>query len=222
VKSWVVKWCLPPGIKAFLWGLKRYFRPQQTVAAAVGHTIGGDVGHADDWKLFREAVVGCKSYAEYGVGNSTLYVDEQQSCRVKSAETDVMWVKKISSATSDNVQVVHIDLGDVGSWGRPTSYERASEFTEYFEVPFSDGFAPDVVLVDGRFRVACFLTALLSASPGTIIIFDDYVTRPQYHVVEKIVQPAETHGRQARFVRPTLIETSKAQSLLTKFMYVMD
>ena len=33
----------------------------------------------------------------------------------------------------------------------------------------------DCVLVDGRFRVCCFLTSLKNAEQGTRIIFDDYV-----------------------------------------------
>jgi len=217
MKAFLVKWFLPHGISSFLTKIKRQFQREKPEQIR-----DRKIDHAEDWKLFREAVVGCKSYGEYGVGDSTLYVDEHEPCPVKSAETDVIWAEKIANITSGNVQIAHIDLGDVGPWGRPTGYSRASKFTEYFGAPFSNGFVPDVVLVDGRFRVACFLTALLSSRPGTIIIFDDYVPRPQYHVVESIVQPAETHGRQAKFVRPTRIETSKAQNLLEKFMYVMD
>jgi hypothetical protein len=44
---------------------------------------------------------------------------------------------------------------------------------------------PDTVLIDGRFRVASFLFSLLSARIGTTILFDDYVDRPVYFVVEQ-------------------------------------
>jgi hypothetical protein len=37
---------------------------------------------------------------------------------------------------------------------------------------------PDLVLIDGRFRLACFLHPLLAAAPGTPILFDDYTNRP--------------------------------------------
>jgi len=59
---------------------------------------------------------------------------------------------------------------------------------------------PNVILIDGRFRVACFLASLLLAKPGTIILFDDYVNRPHYHVVEKHLSLSKAAGRMVEFV----------------------
>ena len=91
-----------------------------------------------------------------------------------------------------------------------------------FEAPFSEGFSPDVVLIDGRFRVACFLYALIHTKPGTVIIFDDYADRPEYHVVEEVISPVEVDQRQAKFVRPNGELSKAAAHLLDKFEFVMD
>ncbi len=41
----------------------------------------------------------------------------------------------------------------------------------------------DVVLIDGRFPVACCLKCYDILSDDSVILFDDFLNRPQYHVV---------------------------------------
>jgi len=55
------------------------------------------------------------------------------------------------------------------------------------------------VSVDGRFRVASFLFSLLSARTGTTILFDDYMDRPNYFVVEEFCKLKEARGRMGVF-----------------------
>lgn len=58
---------------------------------------------------------------------------------------------------------------------------------------------PDLVLIDGRFRVFCFLTAIKLAPFGTKILYDDYTNRPFNHEVEDFYQKIDVCGRQALF-----------------------
>ena len=81
---------------------------------------------------------------------------------------------------------------------------------------------PELVLIDGRFRVASFLTCLIYGRPGTEIFFDDYVGRQYYHIVEELIRPLATSGRQGYFVIPEDLDKNKALEFLDKFMYVMD
>jgi hypothetical protein len=39
----------------------------------------------------------------------------------------------------------------------------------------------DLVLIDGRFRVACALEAVLRCSPDTTLVIHDFWNRPVYH-----------------------------------------
>ena len=41
----------------------------------------------------------------------------------------------------------------------------------------------DLILIDGRFRVACCLKCFNKISDECIIAFDDFLDRPQYHIV---------------------------------------
>jgi hypothetical protein len=41
----------------------------------------------------------------------------------------------------------------------------------------------DLILIDGRFRVACCLKSFSLISDNCLIIFDDFLNRKQYHIV---------------------------------------
>ena len=81
---------------------------------------------------------------------------------------------------------------------------------------------PDVILIDGRFRVASFLFSLMNAKEDSVIIFDDYMNRPHYHVVEEILEVYEYFGRQVIFKVPKVFNIQLAKELLQKFTYVFD
>ena len=77
-------------------------------------------------------------------------------------------------------------------------------------------------MIDGRFRVACFLNSLLNADPNTIILFDDYINRPHYHIVEEFLKPTQSCGRQACFVVPKTLNKDKIKEMYNQFLIVMD
>ena len=81
---------------------------------------------------------------------------------------------------------------------------------------------PDLVLIDGRFRVCCFLTSLARAEAGTILLFDDYRDRPLYHLVEEFVQPSRQCGRQTAFVVPANVDKQLLLATAERFLYVTD
>jgi len=178
-----------------------------------------------DSELFKRIVGESRNYAEYGVGLSTLHVLNETQSLVRSVDTSAAWVESVVNAagTQTRLDAVHVDLGPVvDSGGRPVDYRHRSQIGEYLEAPFAAGFRPDCVLIDGRFRVACFLTALLRCEAGSNIVFDDYTTRLRYHVVEEVCSPVETFGRQALFVVPDVFDRDAASRLIEDFRHVMD
>jgi hypothetical protein len=46
----------------------------------------------------------------------------------------------------------------------------------------------DVVLIDGRFQVACLLNMLLNTKLDTIIMVHDFWNRPYYYEIKKFVE----------------------------------
>ena len=84
----------------------------------------------------------------------------------------------------------------------------------------SRGLVPDLVLVDGRFRVACFLASILYARPGCRILFDDYAERSYYHTVTRFVPPARMIERMAEFSVPQTLDRDRVWEAL--FQAVTD
>ena len=141
---------------------------------------------------------------------------------MRSIETSPDWHAMMSSKLLGRAQIIHVDLGPTGDWGRPLNYEHRARFLDYCDVGFQEGYQPDLILIDGRFRVACFLTCIAFADPGTKIIFDDYPSRGHYQVVEEVVQPLSVNRRQALFERPEHIDTDRIMALRNQFAFVMD
>lgn len=163
-------------------------------------------------------------YAEWGTGESTAFALRETTCRVRAVDTSSEWLEQTLEpwGSDSRIEQQHVDLGPLLGWGRPASYRFRDRIDDYLSGPFGGGFNPDLVLVDGRFRVACFLSALLHAAAGTLIIFDDYRNREHYHIVEEVLEPIAISGRQAVFVRPETIDEWAVKRLLADFKHVMD
>jgi hypothetical protein len=162
---------------------------------------------AQGLQCFQAALAHSQCYLEYGCGGSTVYACN--TARVKtviSIESSRDWVDKLRAllaGTPSTLLLAHCDIGEVGDWGVPKSKDRVNDFWRYMVAPWQlarqHHHQPDTVLVDGRFRVASFLFSLLSARVGTTILFDDYLDRPEYFVVEQFCRLQEAHGRMGVF-----------------------
>lgn len=143
---------------------------------------------------------------EYGSGGSTILASEMNDKTIFSVENDLNWSNKMKHYISQekliSPAIIHfVDIGSTGPWARPLTDTNWRDFHKY---PLSvwdreDFIDPDVVLIDGRFRVACFITTFIKISKPTIVLFDDYVDREYYHTVERLAKPVKFIGRMAHF-----------------------
>ena len=133
-------------------------------------------------------------------------------------------VQKNSEKNIGRLNINFVDLGEVGLFGRPKSYIKQNDFCKYTEYIWRQTDRPSLVLIDGRFRVCCFLTSLKFADEGTKIIFDDYTNRSHYHFVEKYVSCSIQCGRQCLFVVPSKdnIDMDELERDIVAFQNVMD
>ena len=152
-----------------------------------------------------------KRYLEYGTGGTTLKALELGIPEIVCVESDVDWLEAVRREgmkyEGSSVQIlIHGDIGETKEWGYPVSHNDWKKFPNYSLAPWKhykkNGNSPDLVLIDGRFRVACCMATLLFAKPGCTVLFDDYMGRPSYHVVENFVARARTHDRLAEFIVP--------------------
>lgn len=146
------------------------------------------------------------SILEYGSGGSTILASEMPNKRIFTVENDIEWAEKmrryIAQEPHPSPAVIHaVDIGATGPWARPIDDTHWRAFHSY---PLSvwdreDFIEPDVVLIDGRFRVACFVATLMRIKKPTIVLFDDYADRDYYHQVERLAKPKKLIGRMAHF-----------------------
>lgn len=179
-------------------------------------------GKAD---IFLQETQNANTYFEYGVGLSTMYATGLDNIRhVVSVDSSDIWISSVAEQIGANgkANLVHVDVGEIGEWGRPINYKRRSSFIDYCEAPWRTGLSPDLILIDGRFRVSCFLTSLMNMATNCRIIFDDYPMRPYYHVVEEFAHLISFNERQAVFCRNQDIDIDDIRATRDQFLMVID
>lgn len=142
---------------------------------------------------------------EYGSGGSTLLAASLGK-RVVSIESDPDWTAKMNAKIKADfpnaaAQVLHKDMGKTGAWGKPVNAKNAVNYHAYpMSIWDADGFVqPDVILIDGRLRPACFCTAIMRLTQPATILFDDYRDRPRYQIVERFIKPTRMVEKMAVF-----------------------
>lgn len=175
-------------------------------------------------QLFLDAIAQCSVYGEYGCGASTIWCANNTDTRIIAVDSSADWIAQVKASApgSSGLDMIHVDLGELGDWGRPKNYARRACFADYIDAPWTRELRPDLILVDGRFRVACFLRSLLNAKAGDTILFDDYVERPHYHVVEEFAERDATLGTMARFIVPSDLDRAAIAREIAAFSYVME
>jgi len=156
----------------------------------------------------RAAYAEADAILEYGSGGSTLLASEMPGKRVWSVESDPDWAGMMQDwlaanppADGTEVEVIWADIGPTKQWGHPQSKAGYLRYPLYSLGVWERGdVAPDVVLVDGRFRTGCALAVALYTQKPVRLLFDDYAPRRHYHRIESwIGAPRRMVGRMAEF-----------------------
>lgn len=144
---------------------------------------------------------------EYGSGGSTGLAARSADLTF-SVETDADWIRRMDTwlaaeGLRSRVILHHADIGPTKRWGHPEKY-RLRHLGRYLDYPRTvwrrpDFREPDVILIDGRFRLSCFLWVMENISKTTRVLFDDYGSKPRYHSVERFQKPAVFVDRMAIF-----------------------
>ena len=150
---------------------------------------------------------------EYGSGGSTVLGAEMPGKTLYSVESSRDWHDMMQQYFDQNdvpsLPLLHyVNIGRTGKWGLPVDNEHHHRFHKYpLSVWDLEGFRhPDLILIDGRFRVACALTAMLRCTRKVTLLFDDYRDRKRYQVLEEFLDLKEMRGFMARFeVEPTAL-----------------
>jgi len=143
-------------------------------------------------------------YLEFGCGGTTVLASSLR-VRTISVESDARYAAIVRAALPhpESTQILVPSMGLTGPWGMPLFF-AGRKGLRYINAPFDNLTAefPDLIFVDGRYRVACALVSACHAARAGLtskLLFDDYELRDQYHVVEKYLGTSERIGRAALF-----------------------
>ena len=129
-------------------------------------------------------------YLEFGSGESTRYAARSPGLvSVDSVESSLPFLQSAlldkpdiqAALASGKLHIHRVDLGETVDWGHPKDDSRRHLWPNYSLAVFDQPRSFDLVLVDGRFRVACAMAALLSTPALARIMIHDFWNRPYYH-----------------------------------------
>jgi hypothetical protein len=140
-----------------------------------------------------------KHYLEFGSGGSTIFALCHSSAHVISVESSPQWIKKmkeyriIRKNENERLQWYFANIGETTDMGYPKDELRYDLFPTYSKGVFTkfQGLQFDLILVDGRFRVACIYACLLNQKDNIElkILVHDFWEREPYHEVLKYLDP---------------------------------
>jgi len=144
----------------------------------------------NDKKMFYKYLNNANVYFEYGSGGSTYQASIRNNIKtIYSVESDIMWQKKLSRIiTNSNINYIYNEMDTVpNTWGYPgknaTDIQKINYSNQITKLSKKEQDSIDLVLIDGRFRVACCLKCYDIIKDNFLIAFDDFLNRPFYQVV---------------------------------------
>ena len=172
--------------------------------------------------FFLEKLKKSRYYFEYGSGSSTLIANKYKK-KFLSVELDKSYYDLIKKRINKKGIIKFISIGPVGEFSYPLFRfrKRIKKYVECIDEEFKKNIYPDLILVDGRFRVTCCLNLLKfeKINKGfSSIIIDDYTQRKEYHVLNSFFFIKKI-GRLA-FLRSKNISKKKVKKTLEENYFI--
>ena len=136
-------------------------------------------------------------YFEFGSGGST-NIASYYKIKTFSVESNVNWHKKLKKENI-NATYITIDL-KVQKSGYPGKGTTIEDWKNYIQA-YKEEYNADVILIDGRFRVACGLDIFNKIRNDTIVLIHDYTSRKEYHILENYYLKLEVWDSLVAFIK---------------------
>lgn len=125
---------------------------------------------------------------EFGMGGSTCLAAAQHVEHLYSVEADQGWIDRclampeVTPLVRAGRLVTHRpDIGPIAAYSMPMDPASANRWPNYSTSVWDQlAHTPDLVLIDGRFRVSCFLQAIMRLPASTTYVIHDFWSREHY------------------------------------------
>lgn len=174
--------------------------------------------------LLRAFLRPARHYLEFGCGGSTVLASRIiDGGRIICVDSVQEWLDRVAEACAGpqsrtRPEGHHVDIGPTGKYGRPLDLSGVARWPAYHERIWTtlDARTVDFCLVDGRFRIACCLQALLRCRPGTPVAVHDYAARPHYHVIGGVARQIARAQELAVFVADPAVPQAALLEVLAR------
>ena len=144
----------------------------------------------NDIIMFYKYLDKAKIYFEYGSGGSTYQASIRDNIKkIYCVESDLNWLNKLKeNIKKNNITYLFNEMDTKPeTWGRcgenATDEQKINYSSQMMKLSNNEKDSIDLVLIDGRFRVACCLKCYNIISENCVIAFDDFLNRAHYHIV---------------------------------------
>jgi hypothetical protein len=175
--------------------------------------------------LFEAFVEKASIYLEFGAGGSTC-IAARHVRKIISIDSSDEWLNKVqqaivSSGSNTELQLHKVDIGPIGDWGTPTEPTHRHKWPDYSLSVWESQEATlaDLILIDGRFRVACFAEALARARDGAIIMIHDFEDRDYYHVLKRLARYIAVTEKLSIFQKDASSDVEGAERIAEEYRY---
>ena len=180
-------------------------------------------------ELFDSLIGRSRHYLEFGCGGSTYVAAQRVGGSIVSVDSSTGWLDTVRAACAGpecavKPEMVHVDIGPTGAWGVPTDGSTRGRWPTYYETPWTvpGTYESDLVLVDGRFRVACFVKTLMNCRPDAVIVMHDFASRGHYHVVRQVAREIARSEELSVFVPAPAASRRTLHEILDRHRYAYE
>lgn len=176
---------------------------------------------AAEIEFFESCLDRAQHYYEFGSGGSTKLA-ASMGLNVHGVESDRRWLEQLHAEVGDACKVAHVDIGPTREWGYPVDLRAADQFPNYSRSIHTQDLPFDLILVDGRFRVASTLESidylLEKGDPRSARIFiHDFWNREFYKPVLEFLDAEKTVETAGLFKIKTNINRNHLKAVKTAF-----
>lgn len=200
--------------------------PARVVRFHLSRLRGFEVGNEPFMPLagaqfLRDHLAKAQVYLEYGSGGSTVLASSYPLLLV-TVESDRRFLDAaLAKASGGRAEIVavHAALGVIGpggspivNWPKHRSIEKGRRYTSAPWEHLTERRAmPDLILVDGRYRVAATLESLLRlpAHSNALFVVDDFAERDYYQPILEFAEKPEYIDRLLAFRRASSFDAER-------------
>lgn len=184
----------------------------------------------NDMKMFYRYLDKATVYFEYGSGGSTYQANLRPNIqKIYTVESDKTWMNKLKSQIKNNSKITYI-YNEMGTkphtWGYPSGRCLKTSLANYSEhirnLSIEERSKIDLVMIDGRFRVACCLKCFDVINDCCCVIFDDFLHRKKYHIILDYYDIIEKTEDKRMVVLRKKNNVSIPADLIKKFELISD